>query len=97
MSADLPWDDYLTALRPQGKLCVVGLQDKPIEVSAISLLLSEEAVVSGIPGSLVETSQMPAFTARHGIKPATETFSMTEADRALDHTARARRGSGPCS
>jgi alcohol/geraniol dehydrogenase (NADP+) len=43
-------------------------------------------VAGGIPGSLVETTQMLAFTARHGIKPVVELFPMAEADRALDHT-----------
>lgn len=38
------------------------------------------------PGSVVDTAEMLAFTARHGIKPIIETFPMAEADRALDHT-----------
>jgi len=85
VSADLPWDDYLAALRPQGTLCIVGVPEKPIAVSAFSLLPFEKVVAGGIPGSLVETAQMLAFTARHGIKPMIETFPMAEADRALDH------------
>src|ERR1035437_3906450 len=85
VSADLPWDDYLAALKPQGKLCVVGLPEKPIAVGAFSLLPVEKMIVGGIPGSVVETAQMLSFTARHGIKPMVETFPMAEADRALDH------------
>lgn len=85
VSADLPWDEYLAALRPQGTLCIVGLPEKPIALSAFSLLPSEKVVAGGIPGSLVETRQMLAFTARHSIKPMVETFPMTEADQALDH------------
>lgn len=90
VSADLPWDDYLGALRPQGKLCVVGLPEKPIAVHAFSLLPAEKVIAGGIPGSPVETAQMLAFAARHGIKPIVETFPMAEADRALDHVRRGK-------
>jgi alcohol/geraniol dehydrogenase (NADP+) len=85
VSADLPWDDYLAALKPQGTLCIVGLPENPIALGVLSLLPSEKVVAGGIPGSLVETAQMLDFTSRHGIKPMVETFPMTEADRALDH------------
>lgn len=30
VSTDLPWDDYLAALRPQGKLCIAGIPIKPV-------------------------------------------------------------------
>ncbi|MBC8012217.1 MAG: zinc-binding dehydrogenase, partial [Burkholderiales bacterium] len=85
VSADLPWDEYIAALKPQGTLCIVGLPEKPISISAMSLLPTEKVVAGGIPGSLVETAQMLAFTARHEIKPMIETFPMGEANRALDH------------
>ena len=85
VSADLPWDEYLGALRPQGKLCIVGVPDSAITVGPFSLLPAEKVIAGGIPGSLVETAQMLAFTARHGIKPMVETFPMADANRALDH------------
>ena len=30
---------------------------------------------------------LPAFAARHGIRPVVELFPMAEADKALDHVA----------
>ena len=85
VSADLPWDDYLAALRPGGRLCVVGIGDKPVAVGPLGLTAGERQIVGGMPRSIVETGQMLAFAARHGIRPAVETFPMAEADRALDH------------
>jgi alcohol/geraniol dehydrogenase (NADP+) len=90
VSADLPWDDYLAALRPQGKLCVVGIPETAIAFNAFSLLPAEKIMAGGIPGSLVETEQMLEFTARHGIKPIVETFQMTDINTALDHVRRGR-------
>lgn len=86
VSADLPWDLYMAALRPQGKLCVVGIPEKPISVVSWNLIGGERALVGGQPGSIVETRRMLEFTARHGVKPKIETFPMSEANAALDHT-----------
>jgi alcohol/geraniol dehydrogenase (NADP+) len=86
VSADLPWDGYVAALRPQGKLCIVGVPEKPIAFSAFNLMFGEKAVVGGQPGSVYEIQQMLAFSAQHGIKPIIETFPMAEANAALDHT-----------
>src|SRR5207244_4126801 len=30
VSSNLPWDEYVAALRPQGKLCFIGIPDKPV-------------------------------------------------------------------
>ncbi len=86
VSADLPWDEYMNALRPQGKLCIVGIPEKPISVISWNLIAGERSIVGGQPGSLQETRQMLEFTARHGIQPMIEIFPMSEANAALDHT-----------
>ena len=86
VTADMPWDLYLQALRPKGKLCIVGIPDKALSFSPWSVIGGEKSVVGGQPGSIDETEAMLAFTALHGIKPMIETFPMAEANRALDHT-----------
>ena len=86
VSADLPWDDYMAALRSEGKLCLVGIPDKPISVSPWSLIAGEKSIVGGQPGSIDETMQMLTFTALRGIKPIIETFPMKDANAALNHT-----------
>ena len=86
VSADMPWDAYLAALRPQGKLCIVGIPDKAVSFSPWSVIGGEKSVVGGQPGSIDETEEMLRFTALHGIKPMIETFPIQEANAALDHT-----------
>ncbi len=86
VTAPLPWDDYVAALRPQGTLCVVGIPNQAIAVQPFSLIGGEKRVVGGQPGSLAETRQMLDFTARHGVKPMVQTFPMADADHALEHT-----------
>jgi uncharacterized zinc-type alcohol dehydrogenase-like protein len=86
VTADLPWADYMAALRPQGKLCIVGVPDKPMTLPAFALIAGERSLVGGRAGPLGDTADMLDFAARHGVKPIIETFPMAEADRALDHT-----------
>jgi uncharacterized zinc-type alcohol dehydrogenase-like protein len=50
------------------------------------LIAGERSLVGGQPGSIDETRRMLDFTARHGIKPMIETFPLSEANAALDHT-----------
>ncbi len=90
VTADVPWDLYLAALRPKGKLCIVGIPDKNIAFSPWSVIAAEKSVVGGQPGSIDETRQMLDFTALHGIHPMIETFPMTEINKALDHTRQGR-------
>lgn len=90
VTADLPWDDYLAALRPGGTLCVVGIGDKPVAVGPLGLTAGEKRVAGGRPGAIVETRQMLAFAARHGTRPQVETFPLAEANAALEHVRRGR-------
>ncbi|MET9231581.1 NAD(P)-dependent alcohol dehydrogenase [Lentzea sp. NPDC003310] len=90
VSANLPWDDYVGLLRPEGTLCVVGVPDQPIALGPMSLLPTAKRVVGGIVGSAAHTRRMLGFAARHDIRPEVETFPVAEFDRALD---RVRRGS----
>lgn len=76
----------MTALRPRGKLCIVGIPEKPISVVSWNLIGGEKMIVGGQPGSIEETQQMLEFSARHGVKPMIETFPVYEANAALNHT-----------
>ena len=67
---------------------MVGIGDKPIAVGPLGLTAGEKRLAGGMPGSVVETRQMLAFAARHGIRPAIETFPLAAADAALDHVRR---------
>ncbi|MGW6442288.1 NAD(P)-dependent alcohol dehydrogenase [Lentzea sp. NPDC055074] len=90
VSADLPWDDYLAILRPEGRLCLVGVPEQPITVSQLSLIPEAKTVVGGIVGSATQTRQMIEFAVRHNIRPTVETFPATNFDHALDRVRTGR-------
>ncbi|HEX6343573.1 NAD(P)-dependent alcohol dehydrogenase [Umezawaea sp.] len=84
VSADLPWNDYLDLLVPQGVLSVVGVSPEPISVHPMHLLPAEKTISGGVPASPSETRLMLDFAARHGIGPQVETFPVAEINRAVE-------------
>lgn len=81
----LNWNAYLDALAPGGRLHVVGAVLEPIPVPVFSLLTGSKQVSGSPLGSPATTAAMLDFCARHKIAPVTETFAMSDANRALDH------------
>jgi alcohol/geraniol dehydrogenase (NADP+) len=87
-AGDLPWLEYLTALKPEGTLCVVGLPENEIRVHALPLLFGQRRVTGSLIGSPAETATMLQFSARHGIRPQIEVRPMHEANEALGRLRR---------
>ncbi|TDV44298.1 NAD(P)-dependent alcohol dehydrogenase [Actinophytocola oryzae] len=84
VSANLPWDDYLDLLVPQGRLSIVGVPPEAISVRPMHLLPAEKTISGGVPASPTETRLMLDFAARHGIGPQVETFPVAEINKAVD-------------
>lgn len=84
VSADIAWDDYLSALKPQGTLCVVGVPPGTMTISPFGLLMSEKRISGGVPASRIETVQMLQFAARTGVRPRVETFPIDDINAAVD-------------
>ncbi len=79
----LPWNAYLSALAPRGRLHVVGAPAEPIPAPAFGLI-SNQLSISGSPlGSPATMAEMLAFCARHGITAVTEHLPMAKADEAF--------------
>lgn len=89
VSADIPWDAYLAALKPQGTMSIVGVPHSAIQLSPLELLMSEKMVSGGIPASRQETVDMLDFVARRGIRPKVELYGSGEINQAV---ARVRNG-----
>jgi uncharacterized zinc-type alcohol dehydrogenase-like protein len=84
VAVDLPWGDYVAALRPQGRLVIVGIPEADIRFPIVPLLL-ERSVSGGSAGSPSDTARMLEFAARASIVPTVEQFPMEEVNRAVDH------------
>jgi uncharacterized zinc-type alcohol dehydrogenase-like protein len=84
VSADVPWGDYVSALRPGGRLVVVGLPESDLRIPIVPML-PERSVSGGMVGSPSDTRVMLDFCVRHGIRPYVETFPMRDINRAVEH------------
>lgn len=81
----LDWNAYLNALRPKGKLHMVGAVLEPLPVPAFSLIGGQRSV-SGTPlGSPGTTQKMLEFCVRHKIQPVIQKFKMSEVNKAIEH------------
>ena len=85
VNVPIAWELYYAALKPRGRLHVVGAVLEPIPSSAFTLL-GQQKSLSGSPlGSPATTAKMLEFSARHNIAPVTETFPMSKVNEALEH------------
>ncbi|HUS06272.1 MAG TPA: NAD(P)-dependent alcohol dehydrogenase [Bryobacteraceae bacterium] len=82
--ADLDWGAYLGALRPKGKLCVVGVPQSEIHFQGFPLIAGQKSVCGSPIGSPAMIAEMLAFSARHGIAAKTERFPLERVNDALD-------------
>ena len=84
VNANLDWDSYIAALRPKGRLHLVGVTPNPIS-SKIFPMIGGQKSISGSPvGSPVTLARMLDFAARHGVEPITETFSFDQVNQAME-------------
>ncbi|MCL4109308.1 UNVERIFIED_CONTAM: hypothetical protein GTU68_019736 [Idotea baltica] len=81
-NAELPWDAYIAALRPQGKFHFVGAAPK-VEATVFPLIGGEKSIGGSPIGSPATVEKMLEFAARHSIAPKTEVMPMSEINEAF--------------
>jgi len=84
VNVTLDWAAYLNALRPKGRLHMVGAALEPMQIPAFSLIGGQKSISGSPIGSPETTLQMLAFAARHGIEPTTELYQMSDINSAFD-------------
>ena len=83
VNVSLEWAVYLNALRPKGRLHLVGIA--PDLSFPVFPLLAGQRSISGSPaGSPATIAKMLDFAARHTLSPKTEVFPLTQVNAALD-------------
>jgi uncharacterized zinc-type alcohol dehydrogenase-like protein len=84
VSASLPVDSYLGALKPQGVLVNVGAPPEPQSFSAFSLIAGGKVMAGSMIGGLPETQEMLDFCAEHGVGAEIEVISADQVNEAYD-------------
>ena len=82
--ANLDWNIYLQLLRPNGKLCFVGVPAAPIQIHIGALLGGQKSVCASVIGSRNTIREMLDFAARHDIQAKTEVLPLAEVNKAIE-------------
>jgi uncharacterized zinc-type alcohol dehydrogenase-like protein len=80
----LDWDAYIAALRPKGRLHLVGAVLKPLSFALFPAILGQKTVSGSPLGSPTTVARMLDFAARHSIEPIVETFPFDRVNEAFD-------------
>lgn len=84
-NAMLDWQAYMKALGPKGKLHISGAVPGDIPVAALDLISAQRSLTGSATGSPILVRKMLEFCARHDIEAVTETFPMSEINKAFAH------------
>lgn len=82
--ASLDWNTYLQLLRPNGRLCFVGVPAAPIQVHIGSILSGQKSICASVIGSRGTIREMLDFAARHDIEAMTEVMPLADVNKALE-------------
>ena len=89
VQADQDWPAFLSALRPQGRLCLVGAPQRPLQIPAAMLVLPAKTLCGSNTGSPLDIAEMFDVAARHQVRAQIERFPMGRVNEAV---AKVRKG-----
>ncbi len=84
VNVKLDWNAYMGALKPRGRLHLVGATLEPLDIGVFSLIGGQKEVSGSPVGSPAVIAEMLEFAARHGIKPVVEIYPMDQVNEAMD-------------
>jgi uncharacterized zinc-type alcohol dehydrogenase-like protein len=84
VSAPLDWNAYLSLLKVDGTMVVVGIPDQPIPLNAFALVRGRRRLAGSMIGSIAETQEMLDFSGEHNIVSDIETIDMADVNAAYE-------------
>ena len=74
----------VAGLAPNGRLIILGVPEKPIEVSAIPLIMGHRTIKGWPSGTAMDSEDTLNFSALTGVKPKIEVYPLEKAPEAFD-------------
>jgi uncharacterized zinc-type alcohol dehydrogenase-like protein len=84
VSADHDINAYINLLRRDGNIVLVGAPEKPLAVSAFSLLMGRRSLSGSPIGGIPETQEMLDFCGKHNITADVEVIPIQEVNEAYE-------------
>jgi D-arabinose 1-dehydrogenase-like Zn-dependent alcohol dehydrogenase len=74
----------VNGLAPNGRLIILGVPDKPFEVSAVPLIMGHRSIKGWPSGTGMDSEDTLNFSALQGVKPKIELYPLEQAPAAFD-------------
>ena len=84
VSAEHDINAYIALLKPEGNITLVGAPEKPLSVSAFSLLFGRKSLSGSPIGSIRETQEMLDFCSEHNITSDVEIIPIQKVNEAYE-------------
>lgn len=84
VSADHNYNDYLSLLKTNGTMIIVGIPETPSTLPAISLIGQRRSIMGSLIGGIAETQEMLDFCAEHHIVSEVEVIPMDYINQAYE-------------
>jgi len=78
VSAPIDLGAYLSLLRTDGTMVMVGIPEQPLPIHVFSLMMGNKALAGSMIGGIAETQEMLDFCAEHGLGAEIETVAASE-------------------
>jgi alcohol dehydrogenase (NADP+) len=75
---------YISLLRPDGTITIVGAPEKPLAISAFSLLMGRRNLSGSLIGGIAETQEMLDFCGKHDITADVEVIPIQKVNEAYE-------------
>lgn len=89
VSAPHDYNAYLSLLKTDGCMILLGVPDQPSPVGAGALIMRRRKLVGSLIGGIAETQEMLDFCAEHGIASEIEVIRMEQINEAYERMLRA--------
>lgn len=87
-SASTSMYPYFGLLKPHGKMILVGLPEKPLQVPAFALVGGGKTLAGSCMGSIKDTQEMIDFAAKHGVTADIELVGADCVNTAMERLAK---------
>lgn len=84
VSANVNYDAYISLLKRDGSLVILGISDGPLSFNAFGLMLKRRSVSASLIGGIRETQEMLDFCAEHAIVSDIETIRIDQINDAYE-------------
>ncbi|PJZ76193.1 NAD(P)-dependent alcohol dehydrogenase [Leptospira neocaledonica] len=88
VSMPMDWNAYLSLLRIDGSMVVVGVPDEQVPIGAFSLIAGRKSLAGSLIGGIAETQEMLDFCGKHNITSDIELIPIQKVNEAYERVVK---------